>query len=290
MGLPIPQVFLYVNDDDQLEVIDGQQRIMSVKYFFDGFFGDEDDKGRRQVFKLKGLSERSEYNGKQFTDLSSRDQRKLRNATLRAINIKQLRPSLRNDSVFHIFERLNTGGTRLKPQEIRNAVYRGDIVARLSELNETPGWRQILGIDKADRNQKDVELILRLYALFQQWADYEKPMLKYLNKVMDRDREFSSERAERFCRRFPMVVKLVNDSLQRPFRPRGVINSAVLEAVMVSLLEAEKPLSEADLQARYKALLADKSFLAAITGGTTDTLMLKNRLTISRRILTHVEV
>lgn len=135
MGLPVPQVFLYVNDEDRLEVIDGQQRIMSVKYFLEGLFGEPDDQDKRQVFTLRGLAERSEYNGKTFVELSSRDQRKLRNATLRAINIKQLKPSLRNDSVFHIFERLNTGGTQLKPQEIRNAVYRGPIVDALKELN-----------------------------------------------------------------------------------------------------------------------------------------------------------
>ena len=54
MGLPVPQVFLYVNDEDQLEVIDGQQRITSVKYFFEGYFGEPDSQGKRQVFKLKG--------------------------------------------------------------------------------------------------------------------------------------------------------------------------------------------------------------------------------------------
>ena len=287
MGLPVPQVFLYVNSDDQLEVIDGQQRLMSVKYFMDGFFGEEDDKGKRQVFKLKGLSERSEYNGKAFKDLSTKDQRKLRNATLRAINIKQLKPSLRNDSVFHIFERLNTGGTRLKPQEIRNAVYRGKIVERLRELNETPGWRKILGIDKADKNQKDIELVLRLFSLFKVWDSYEKPMLKYLNKLMDSDRNFDSDRAKEFSNRFPKVVALVNDNIEKPFRPRGVINSAVLEAVMVSLLEHAKPIAGKDLITRYSALLKDKAFLERITGGTTDTLVLKERLRIARDTLSN---
>lgn len=38
MGLPVPQVFLYANDEGQLEVIDGQQRLMSMKYFFEGYF------------------------------------------------------------------------------------------------------------------------------------------------------------------------------------------------------------------------------------------------------------
>ncbi len=154
MGLPVPQVFLYVNEEDQLEVIDGQQRLMSVKYFLEGYFGEADANGLRQIFKLKGLSEISHYNGKVFADLSSKDQRKLRNSTLRAINIKQLKPATRSDSVFHIFERLNTGGTQLKPQEIRNAVYRGQIVHELKTLNLNTDWQKILGLKKADKNQK----------------------------------------------------------------------------------------------------------------------------------------
>lgn len=284
MGLPVPQVFLYVNSEDQLEVIDGQQRLMSVKYFIEGFFGEVDDKGKRTVFKLKGLSERSDYNGKTFSDLSAREQRKFRNSTLRAINIKQLKPSLRNDSVFHIFERLNTGGTQLKPQEIRNAVYRGNIVSALTELNETPGWRKILGIPRADKNQKDIELILRLFSLFEVWDEYEKPMLRYLNKRMDQERDFESDRAKRFVKRFPEVIKLTNDALDKPFRPRGVINSAVLEAVMITILENPEITSEL-LKKNYAALFADKAFLAVITGGTTDTLVLKSRLTLAKKIL-----
>lgn len=286
MGLPVPQVFLYVNSEDQLEVIDGQQRLMSVKYFIEGFFGEVDDKGKRTVFKLKGLSERSDYNGKTFADLSAREQRKFRNSTLRAINIKQLKPSLRNDSVFHIFERLNTGGTQLKPQEIRNAVYRGNIVSSLTELNETPGWRRILGIPRADKNQKDIELILRLFSLFEVWDEYEKPMLRYLNKLMDQERNFDSSRAKRFIKRFPEVIKIVNEALDKPFRPRGVINSAVLEAVMITLLEDTK-ISAALLKKNYPILSTDKSFLAVIAGGTTDTLVLKSRLTLAEKILAH---
>lgn len=284
MGLPVPQVFLYVNSDDQLEVIDGQQRIMSVKYFFEGLFGEPDNQSKRQVFKLKGLSERSEYNGKTFTELSTKDQRKLRNSTLRAINIKQLKPSLRNDSVFHIFQRLNTGGTQLKPQEIRNAVYRGNIVDGLKNLNEIPGWQQILGIKKPDKNQKDIELVLRLFALFQTWDNYEKPMLKFLNDQMDANKEFSSQRAKDFQARFPTVVDTVNAALTKPFRPKSVINAAVLEAVMVILLE-NPSITAAQLKSRYPVLLRDASFLDVISGGTTDTLVLKARLQAARRIL-----
>ena len=288
MGLPVPQVFFYVNDVDQLEVIDGQQRIISIKYFFEGFFGEPDDRDRRRVFKLRGLSERSEYNGKQFSELSERDQRRLRNSTLRAINIKQLKPHSRNDSVFHIFERLNTGGTQLKPQEIRNAVYRGPIVKELVELNSNVAWHQVLGVSQPQQSQKDVELVLRLFALFEDWESYEKPMLLYLNSKMDENRDFNSERAERFKTRFPIVVNMVNKALNRPFRPKNAINSAVLEAVMVTLLE-QSHIGVEQIRERYVTLLKNETFNDHIKGATTDTQVLRNRLKIARTVLADVE-
>lgn len=284
MGLPVPQVFLYVNDDDQLEIIDGQQRIMSVKYFFEGYFGEEDNRGRRQRFKLKGLSEMSQYNGKTFDDLEEREKRRLRNSTLRAINIKQLTPDDNYNSVFHIFERLNTGGTALRPQEIRNAVYRGKIVGELQELNEDVDWQAILGLKAPDRGQKDVELILRLFGLFEDWNDYEKPMLRYLNNVMANNREFKGHKVNRFKDRFPEVTELVNETLTKPFRPKRVVNSAVLEAVMVTLLESPA-IDAVKLKANYETLMDDFAFNESITGGTTDTAVLKRRISIAHRIL-----
>ncbi len=286
MGLPVPQVFLYVNDDDRLEIIDGQQRIMSVTYFFEGYFGEADAQGRRKIFRLKGLSERSEYNGKTYAELSTRDQRRLRNTSLRAIHIKQLSPSLRNDSVFHIFERLNTGGTQLKPQEIRNAVYRGQIVDELKTLNTDPNWRAILGLSHIDKNQKDVEIILRLFSLFENWKTYEKPMLRHLNHQMDLNRDFNSDRANRFKQRFPEVVELIRNNLQRPFRPRSVINSAMLEGIMIALLE-NSSIDGPRLKERYHAISVDRGFESFLRGATTDTLIVRERIKRAKEIFSN---
>ncbi|WP_449632039.1 DUF262 domain-containing protein [Rahnella aceris] len=285
MGLPVPQIFLYVNDEDQMEVIDGQQRILSVKYFMDGYFGDPDSKGRRQVFALKGLSERSIFNGKTFDGLPLKEQRKLRNSTLRAINIKQLKPSNRNDSVFHIFERLNTGGTQLKPQEIRNAVYRGNIVTELQKLNDCPGWQSILGLKKKDKNQKDVELILRLFSLYKTHHEYEKPMLKFLNCSMKENSQFSTAYSTEFRERFPKVLSLINEAIDKPFRPKGVLNSASLEGVLISLLEMENLISKDELKERYNDLMNSDSFKSVIVGSTTDTLILKKRILIAKSFM-----
>lgn len=283
MGLPVPQIFLYVNEDNQLEVIDGQQRIMSVKYFMEGYFGETDSRGRRTEFKLK-LAEQSPYNGKKFVDLAPKDQRKLRLSTLRAINVKQLQPSKRNDSVFHIFERLNTGGTRLKSQEIRNAVYRGAIVGELQQLNNSNVWRRILGLKSHDKNQKDVEIILRLFSLYKVWSTYEKPMLHFLNGSMKANSDFSSERAIEFKVRFTYAINLVDYSIAKPFRPKGVLNTATLEAVIVALMELPDMPPE-KLGVRYADLISNDEFESLTKGPTTDTNILKGRISLARQML-----
>lgn len=283
MGLPVPQLFLYVNDDDQLEVIDGQQRLMSVHYFLTGLFGEPDSNGKRTVFRLKGLAERSGLNGLTFKDLPTKDQRKLRNSTLRSINIKQIKPHGENDAVFHIFERLNTGGTLLKPQEIRNAVYRGKIVSELQFLNKNPDWQQILGLKNPDKSQKDVELILRLFSLYENWENYQKPMLRFLNRQMSENRTFDSPRAMNFSARFVSATSQVVRCIEKPFRPKRVVNAAVLEAVLIALME--DCISDDELKSNYNALLNNEKFSETIYGSTTDENVLKIRIQLAKTLL-----
>ena len=137
LGLPVPAIFLFTDDakNEQL-VIDGQQRLMTVVYFLDGYFGEPDANGRRKVFKLTGLNEKSPYYNKTYSDLEETNQaafNKLNDSVLRAFVIKQITPN-GNTSVYHIFERLNTGGTQLVGQEIRNCVYHGSFNDLLCKL------------------------------------------------------------------------------------------------------------------------------------------------------------
>jgi hypothetical protein len=286
LGLPVPPLFLYVNDENKYEVIDGQQRLTSMLYYLEGYFGGLDSKGKRVVFKLSGLSEKSPFKNKTFEELEEKHQRKLRSSVLRAINVKQLNPTENNTSVFHIFERLNTGGTTLRPQEIRNAVFRGNIVSALQQLNNHPLWRTILGEKSNDKFQGDVELILRLYSLYRKWDGYEKPMKEYLNMQMQRNCRFNTSDAHEFTKRFPEALKVVVDALgNKPFRPKRVINAAVLEAVMLTVLENSGITSER-LKEQYPVLMADSAFQGVIRGPTTDTKMVKDRLGIAAGMLT----
>lgn len=283
MGLPVPPVFFYIDEYGKSLVIDGQQRILSVIYYFDGVF--EKSQGKRQVFKLEGLAEKSPYHNLTFKQLEESDQRKLRNSVLRAINIRQLSPSADNTSVYHIFERLNTGGTALRPQEIRNCVYRGQIIEKLREFNNNSSWRNILGRRNPDKFQRDMELVLRLFALFEDWKEYEKPMKIFLNKSMNKNKDFNSKKAVRFERIFEKCCDLVVKQLgERPFHIRGPLNGSVLDAVMCSVLEAGAKVPD-DFKDRFDRLVSNKDFLSNVRLATTDTAVVKDRMAQARSFL-----
>lgn len=284
-GLPVPPVFFYVGDDNENIVIDGQQRILSVIYFIEGYFGDEGAHGRRQVFRLKGLGEQSPYNNKRFQDLSLTDQRKLRQSVLRAVNIKQLKPS-DDTSAYHIFERLNTGGTPLTPQEIRNCVFRGAFSSRLKDANKNQTWRAILGKSNLDRHQTDVEILLRVFALMDASSAYEKPMKEFLNKSMKANRSGQTPKAKKFFARLPKILELVASSLPpRPFHLRGPLNASALDSVMCVLMENPTKVSSSKLKAGFRRLVADEKFQSYTKKATTDPKVVLERLNRVRHFL-----
>ena len=285
LGLPVPPVFFYIDDEHKNLVIDGQQRIQSIVFFLDGYFGPENDQGRRQVFRLKGLDKRSPYNNKTFSDLSDADQRRLKGAVLRAINVRQLSPPGQNTSIYHIFERLNTGGTALKPQEIRNCVFSGRLVEMLKELNEDQKWRDILGRQKPDRHQRDVELILRLLALSGAWSKYERPMKEYLNVTMKDNKKAEGKNVARFRKAFGNAVATVHKELgPRPFHLRGPLNTAVLDAVFGTIIAHHDKLRK-DWKAGFERLKKNEEFEAATTAATADVNSVRDRFRLSEKFL-----
>lgn len=285
LGLPVPPVFFYVDDYNKNLVIDGQQRILSTVYFFEGFFGNENVHGKRQVFRLQGLDENSPYYKRTFADLSDSSQRKLKNTVLRAINIRQLSPSGENTSIFHIFERLNTGGTPLKAQEIRNVVFRGGFVGVLRQLNQNIHWRRIIGSPNLNKHQIDVELVLRLFALRNGPDDYEKPMKEYLNKAMRKNQTGETTAVTFFRNIFPKATELIANTLgDKPFHLRGRLNTSALDSVFCTILRNINNLPS-NLTERYKRLKDDVRFSEITTIGTTDTATVKERFSLVQKYL-----
>lgn len=285
LGLPVPPVFFYIDEENKNLVIDGQQRILTIKFFFEGFFGFENYQGKRTVFRLEGLDDKSPFSKKCFSDLDDSDQRKLKSTVLRAINIRQLAPRGENTSIYHIFERLNTGGTPLKPQEIRNVVFRGEIVRKLRELNDNEYWKKILGKNTKDKHQQDVELILRIFALSRKSREYEKPMKEYLNKTMERNKNGDTPEFLEFAQLFPQTAQLIIEKLDRkPFHLRGPLNSAVLDSVFCTLLDNLNKIPS-DLVNRFASLKENVHFNSLTRSSTTDTNVVRERFKLVKSFL-----
>lgn len=285
-GLPVPPVFFYIDDENKNLVIDGQQRILSIVFFMEGYFGKESTHGKRQVFRLSGLGQGNPYNGKRFEDLDESDQRKLKQAVLRAINIRQLNPIGESTSAYHIFERLNTGGTPLKPQEIRNSVFKGRFSTLLKEANTDPNWRIILGRPNLDKHQKDVELLLRVFSLVGAGTKYEKPMKEFLNLAMRKHQDGDSKKADNFFKVFPKITEYVVSEIgERPFNLRGPLNVSALDSVMSVLIENFPKSSKINLSERYNKLINDEHFLEDTSVNTTDTKTVVNRISRVKEVL-----
>ncbi len=284
MGLPVPQIFLFTDEEQKFLVVDGQQRLKTVSYFFEGYFGEPTGRGQRRVFRLQQLSDRSKWYNKTFQDFDDRDKRKLSNTVLRAIIIKQLDPD-DDTSIYHIFERLNTGGTQLTGQEVRNCVYNGKLNDFLIELNDYEDWRRILGRPQADSRQKDVELILRYMALFHGQSRYQKPMKDFLSTFMRRNRnptdDFLRQEKERFTRTCSSVIKSLGE---RPFNPRTTLNAAVFDSVFIAFARhnANPP---SNIGERYKALLGNPEFDNCTRSATTDADTVRTRIGLAEGIL-----
>ena len=285
LGLPVPPIFLYVDDQNRNLVIDGQQRISTVVSFFRGYFEGENQSSRRRIFRLQGLPEDSRYFKKRFEDLDQADQRKLENSILRAINVRQLSPDKDQSSIFHIFERLNTGGTALRPQEIRNCVYSGKLVDELNNINELYAWRQLLGRTEPEKRQRDVELILRVFALWDRWEDYERPMKGFLNAQMSNHRNGNSKEFSRFKRAFPLVVSQLIEKLgPKPFHVQRPLNVAALDSIVSLSVRNQNNLPD-DMATRLKRLFRNEAYIDAISSRTSDVQSIQTRMTLADETL-----
>ena len=274
LGLPVPPVFLYKPASTKnFWIIDGHQRIVSIINFLKGIF-------LESKFRLKGVDDR--WLGKTFLDLTESERFSLETTVLRAVVIQQTNPK-DHSSIYRIFERLNTGGVRLNPMEVRQCVYESEFLDNLKTINEMASWKQLIGLSKPDKRLKDVELLLRIVALFRAFESYEKPMKGFLNWSADyfKTKESNNDRSEELevLSKLHGAIDAAFSALKaRPFHLKGRLNYSALDATMVALMRNGIP---TDLEVRYQKLLTDTDFIDAVSYDTSDESVINRRMTLA---------
>lgn len=176
LNIPIPPVYLAEDDFGTYSVIDGKQRLTTIHKFM------------RNELKLVDLETFEELENVYFKDLP----RDLRNALnirpyLRVVTLlKQSDPEIK----YEVFTRLNTGGEPLDPQEIRNALYRGNFNDLLFGLSTEAFLRQQLRIktlrEPTYLSMADVEFVLRFFTIRESWKNFEGDYRRSMDSFMDR--------------------------------------------------------------------------------------------------------
>ena len=269
LGLPVPGIFLAKeSDSNKLLVIDGQQRLKSLLFFYEGFFNPKEGDSRKRVFKLKNVQD--DFEGKTYNDLDEEDRVNLDDSIIHATIIKQETPTDDNTSIYHVFERLNTGGRKLTPQEIRSAIYIGKLNDLIAELNDYPSWRELFG--KKNNRLKDHEMILRFFAMYTSLDRYSKPLKEFLNKFNGQYRNPTDSELERLESVFKKTSDTVLEYLGKAaFRPDRVFNASVFEVLMVGVAKRlEEDINFGDVADNISDLYQNQDFVDSITRGTSD--------------------
>jgi hypothetical protein len=290
LDVPIPVVYLAEEQDGSYSVIDGQQRLTSFLSFLEGKFPDN------RPFKLSGLKVLPEINRRLFTDLDSELQKKIRSTTIHSIIIKK---ESNPDIKFEIFERLNTGSTKLNEDEIRNTVYRGSYIDLLAELSENQSFHVLVRKDNFKKRMIYRGMILRFFALSEKsYLNYKSSMKQFSNKELRDNRDLSVSKEREYRNRFEHCVDLVKvvfgEMAFRRYIPgengevgkwgESQINMALYDLQMVGFVNYSKNdvLSKADLirEGLLDLMINNQQFRELLIWQTSDTDKLKKRFRI----------
>lgn len=301
LGLPVPSIFLAKTPDNKRLIVDGYQRIMTVYDYMEGIFSADGS-----LFKLPN-SEMiySAWRGKAFSELSDAQKRTIRTSPIHAIVFEQKRPS--NDTgMYQIFERINTGGRVLKPQEIRNCIYHGKYNDMLFELNRNEIWRTILGSKIEDSRMADVELILRFFAFNEldkrpESEQKQINLVKFLNVFMKSQEDLSERELEDYKKRFILTVSFLYSAIgEHVFRTISIkkesttwakkVNPVVFDAICTATVKVSSKVNfqqycDGRLFDRYKVLMLNEEFQNVCKQRTTNMENIRRRVELAKQIL-----
>ncbi|MFA0412624.1 DUF262 domain-containing protein [Vibrio renipiscarius] len=235
LGIPIPNLFMAANRDGSWELIDGVQRLNSLIHFC----GTPDQIkmfGLGNPLKLKGLDILSEFNGATFEDLPHSLKLKF---NLRPLKVTTLSDKSDLKVRFDLFERLNTGGIKLTPQEIRGCVFRGQFNDFIVDLAKNDDFNKVVNVStsKAKDGTRE-ELVLKFLAYKINREQFKHSVEYFLNDFMaESSVHFNYKKyRELFERTFESLQLLLPDGIKRG--NKGSTPQVLFEAIAVGAADA----------------------------------------------------
>ncbi|TNF00898.1 MAG: DUF262 domain-containing protein, partial [Bacteroidetes bacterium] len=290
LSIPIPQIFVSVEEDGRWNVIDGQQRLTSLKRYYEG------------AFSLRGMEVLPELNGFKYFELEDKPKRLLNGGNIRIVAIHE---DSHPDIKFDVFMRINQGAVQLNAQELRHCLYRGDFNDLLHDLAKNESMLEILNLKNPHNRFKDVEMILRYFAVSESYKrnfeDYPGVMKKFLNDFMSGKRNIDAGYSEVLTARFNENIEKIRiifgkDAFRKWDSQDGKFESTLNLSLMDCLMLAVEDYAHGAIVINKDKLLdsfkevfapyfkevelfeADEKFIQSITTGTSAKVQLAYRV------------
>ncbi len=247
LGYPVPGIFLVELETRQYIVLDGQQRLTTLRDFYRGEYASP--RGAKP-FKLDYVATDSPFHGQSYGSLSASDTRLLNNALIQATVVLPDGEQGKM-AIYALFERINSGGTKLNEQQIRVAIYNGSVTKMIRDMNDDANWRLLFGASKPHRDLKDQELILRYLTLKDvahamsvgEASPYKAPLAAFMTKYLDdHDLSFSAADKDRELVEFSRACALLvdaggNSALRRNRTINAARSDSILAGIALALRE-----------------------------------------------------
>lgn len=229
MNVPIPPLYFAEEENGNWLVLDGLQRLSSIKNFYDNEFS---------LCKLEVITE---LNKRKYKDLPPKSKSLLDDGMLRVNVIKK---DSHRDIKYDIFMRLNRGAVTLNYQELRNCMYRGNLNDAAKELcAENSDFLKILKQKKPHQRYLDVEFIIRYFAISDNIAvdskgdvylkGYKGKLVQYLNEYMDTHKNCTIEEKKNYKDRFNTTIEKVVTifGVDKAFRDISTENTKIYKTI-----------------------------------------------------------
>lgn len=291
LNFPIPPLYVNEQIDGKWAIIDGRQRTTTLIDFLNN------------GFELKGLEALEELNGKKFGDLPEALQARIED---KKIIIYILQSNTPIEVVYELFDRINTGGTPLNRQEVRNCIFIGKSTRLLKELAEKPYFQKAIDYGVSPQRMKDREVILRYIAfrIMNYEQDYVGDLSKFVESAMIRINKMQDEELDEIRKDFERVMIKTYDFFgNKNFRypakngkgeivGRGFINTSVMESVCYFFSKKTDEFLDNNkhrIVQNFAQLLQHPEYVDAVRFSTGTKFRVINRFQLVEQILGNIE-
>lgn len=291
LGLPLPS--FYFSEDpvsQKLSIIDGLQRICAIRDFV---------LEKENPLKLEGLQFLKNFEGFTFSQLARPEVKRIKSLK---ITMNTLRKGTPLDVKYIIFQRVNTAGVPLTPQEMRHALNQGPAAIFIKELADMESFKKATNYSVESKRMQDRDFVNRFIAFFIGYQDYMGDLDMFLNDKMGELNKMTSEQRDDIRVSFDKAMKCCyeifkKDTFRKRYKQedrRKPISKSVYDTLSVNiawLSDEERKLLLKNTEA-FKAgmirLFNDKKFDFSITTGTGKKYNVEQRFTMVKSLIKEI--